>query len=423
MNFAKLRETIQIALSQLSVNKLRSALTMLGITIGVASVIVLVSVGKGVEDFIISQFDMFGSRMIFAFTIQNERQAQQTGQRVGDGLIIESALTLSDYDVLTNKSLVPDASEVAYTLSVNDPLVYQGEAHGLVITGISSGFPQVMQLTIAQGRLISEDDILRSELVAVVGEEVVEDVFDGRNPIGEPVRIGDETFRIIGVLEEMSADFPGLSSNDSVFIPVTTAQQRLSGGRTLSGDFPVTGFMLQARSEEVAGDVVLQVRRALRAAHNTPEGEEADFRVMAQQTITDVLSSILGLLTVFLSSIAGISLVVGGIGIMNIMLVTVTERTREIGLRKAVGARESDILMQFIIESVTLSAIGGIIGTILAIAFSMLITVVVPDLEVTVNVGSVIFAAGISIAIGVFFGAFPASRAAALNPIDALRYE
>ena len=259
--------------------------------------------------------------------------------------------------------------------------------------------------------------------VVVIGDDLVEEVFDGINPVGKAVRIGDVSFRVIGVLNRLSVDFGALARNNTVIIPVTTAQRRLSGARSISGDYPVTFFMVQARTEDVVDDVVDQLTAAMRDAHDIEDDEDADFRIIAQNTITDTLSDITGLLTVFLGAIAGISLIVGGIGIMNIMLVTVSERTREIGLRKAVGAREGDILLQFLVEAVTLSVIGGIFGTILAILFSVLVTQLVPDLDVTVKTGSILFATAVSISVGAFFGAFPAQRAAAMNPIDALRYE
>ena len=425
MRIINLFEAVQIALSQLNANKMRAALTMLGITIGVAAVTILISVGQGVKAFIVGQFDLYGSHMVYVDTVQRMDAPPQdimAMPEAGD-FVIDSALTQADYEILSNKTLVPDAVEITPALAVNEVMVYEGEASTSFVLGVTPDYFDIMNMSVARGRLIDETDLALSRPVVVVGDGVVEDLFDRINPIGEAVRIGDVSFRIIGVLNRLAMDFGGMASSDTILVPISTAQRKLSGARSISGDYPVTSYLIRARSEEVVDDVVQQVTDALVAAHNVEPGENPDFRVFSQSTITETLSDITNLLTVFLGAIAGVSLVVGGIGIMNIMLVTVSERTREIGLRKAVGAREGDILLQFLVEAVTLSVIGGILGTILAILFSVLVTKLVPDLDVSVKAGSILFATAVSVSVGAFFGAFPAQRAAAMNPIDALRYE
>jgi putative ABC transport system permease protein len=390
--FTALRENIRVALNGLRANKLRSFLTMVGITIGVSAVIVLVSLGQAVESFVRDQFLGLGT-------------------------------TLSDARALDDLARVPDSANVMPQLNLSRPLAGGGrEALGR-IRGVTEAFPEMRNREVLAGRFFDSTEVEGQGRVAVIGLTVVDRLFPESYPIGQTIRIGDVNFRVIGVMAEVGGTAFGGDENDLVFVPVTTAQTRLSGQRQLSGDRPLSSILVQAREADSVDLVAAQVRQTLREEHNISFRDEDDFQIFTQSDLLASLSQITGLLTIFLGIIAGISLLVGGIGIMNIMLVTVTERTREIGLRKAVGAQRRDILLQFLTEAVTLSMVGGGIGIALSLSGAFAISAVLPDLAVSVQPASVLLATAISVGIGVFFGSYPANRAAGLNPIDALRYE
>ena len=408
--FTSLRENVRVALNGLRANKLRSFLTMVGITIGVSAVIVLVSLGQAVEGFVRDQFLGLGTNLIIVFPGENER-----GQTVRP--------TISDARALDDLANVPDAANVMPQLNLSRPLAGGGrEALGR-IRGVTQAFPEMRSREVVAGRFFDSTEVEGQARVAVIGLTVVDRLFPDSYPIGQTLRVGDVNFRIIGVMAEVGGTAFGGDENDLVFVPVTTAQTRLSGQRDVSGDRPLTSILVQARDAGSVDLVATQVRETLREEHNISFRDEDDFQIFTQSDLLSSLEQITGLLTIFLGIIAGISLLVGGIGIMNIMLVTVTERTREIGLRKAVGAQRRDILLQFLTEAVTLSMVGGGIGIALSLTGAFAISAVLPDLAVSVQPGSVLLATAISVAIGVFFGSYPANRAAGLNPIDALRYE
>jgi putative ABC transport system permease protein len=408
--FTSLRENVRVALNGLRSNKLRSFLTMVGITIGVSAVIVLVSLGQAVEGFVRDQFLGLGTNLIVVFPGEDER-----GQTVRP--------TISDARALDDLANVPDAANVMPQLNLSRPLAGGGrEALGR-IRGVTQAFPEMRNREVLAGRFFDSTEVDGQARVAVIGLTVVERLFPESYPIGQTLRIGDVNFRIIGVMAEVGGTAFGGDENDLVFVPVTTAQTRLSGQRELSGDRPLSSILVQAREADSVDLVAQQVRETLREEHNISFRDEDDFQIFTQSDLLSSLEQITGLLTIFLGIIAGISLLVGGIGIMNIMLVTVTERTREIGLRKAVGAQRRDILLQFLTEAVTLSMVGGGIGIALSLTGAFAISAVLPSLAVSVQPASVLLATAISVAIGVFFGSYPANRAAALNPIDALRYE
>ncbi|MFN8378519.1 MAG: ABC transporter permease [Anaerolineae bacterium] len=405
-----LRENVRVAINGLRANKLRSFLTMVGITIGVSAVIVLVSLGQAVESFVRDQFLGLGTNLIVVFPGENERGATVRP-------------TMGDLRALSDITRVPDASRVNPQVNLNLPLNAGGrEALGR-IRGVSEAFPEMRNREVLAGRFFDASEVDGQARVAVIGLTVVNRLFPESYPIGQTVRIGDVNFRVIGVMAEVGGTAFGGDENDLVFVPVTTAQTRLRGLREPSTNWTLSSIIIQARDADSVNLVAQQARETLREAHNINYRDEDDFQIFTQSDLLSSLSQITGLLTVFLGIIAGISLLVGGIGIMNIMLVTVTERTREIGLRKAVGAQRRDILLQFLTEAVTLSLIGGGIGIALSLTGALLISAVLPDLAVTVQPGSVLLATAISAGIGVFFGSYPANRAAGLNPIDALRYE
>lgn len=412
-------ENLRVAFGSLTRNRLRTSLTMLGIIIGVFAVILLVSVGQAVEVFVVNQFSDIGSSVVVAFgkastTVVNRAEAQEQE--------FWEPLTLSDAEALSDQFRVPATKYVAWDLLVNGRVTYGETSLEPYVAGVSPDYARIIQWEVALGRTLSEEDHLSAARVAVLGQNVVEDLFDNAYPVGKTFRINDVPFRVIGVMENVNS-LVAQEINDMILLPYSTVQQRLNRDRTVSGDYPVTEIIMEAWDEDSIDALVDQVAITLREEHKLAEDEEDDFQVFSQRDLLDVLEVVTGLLTLFLGVIASISLLVGGIGVMNIMLVTVTERTTEIGLRKAVGAQRIDIMLQFLIEAVVMSLAGGIVGTLLAMAVTLLLSSLVPGLTVIVQVSSVLLAVIVSVAIGTFFGIYPANRAAKLNPIDALRYE
>ncbi len=403
-------ENTRVALIGLRSNKLRSALTMLGITIGVSAVIVLVSIGQAVDTFVRAQFLGLGTNLMLVFPAEDAR-----GETI--------RLTLDEARALQDPSRVPDALNVMPQLNTTLPISSGGrEAFGR-IRGVTPAFLEMRTRSVVEGRFLDQDDLDGLTRVAVVGLTVVERIFPNTYPVGQNIRIGNVTFRVIGVMAEASSTGFGGDENDLIFVPITTAQTRLVGERVLTGDRPVTNILVQARDGNSVDSAARQVRETLRDVRRISFRDEDTFEIFTQTDLLSSLGQITGLLTVFLGVIAGISLMVGGIGIMNIMLVTVTERTREIGLRKACGAQRRDIVLQFLTEATVLSLVGGLIGILLSVTGSVAVTLALPQLSVLPQLSSILFATGISVAIGLIFGVYPANRAAALNPIEALRYE
>lgn len=406
-------ENIRVALSALNANKLRSFLTMIGITIGVTSVIVLVSIGQALESFVIAGFENIGSNLVVVFAPIGEPNAK--------------LITLNEVNALSDVFRVPDALYVMPQDNMNRVVVANGVEYVSRIEGVDLLYPTIFNRDVIGGRFFTQNDIDGIARVAILGQKMVDRFFPDTFPIGQTIRIAGVRFTVIGVLSTEGGDglttFLGGDADDIILVPISTAQTRLSGERVLTGERPVDFVAIQARSSDTVESLADQIRQTLREERNISFRDEDNFQIVTQSAILETLNQITALLTLFLSLLAGISLIVGGIGIMNIMLVTVTERTREIGLRKATGAKNSDILLQFLTESMTLSLIGGGIGIAIAVGLSLLVTALVPDLDVSVRFTTILLVIAISMSIGMFFGAYPANRASKLNPIDALRYE
>jgi putative ABC transport system permease protein len=414
-----LTENVRIALSSLSANKLRAALTMLGIMIGVAAVITLLSIGDGVTRFVAEQFSGLGTNLVFIVPEQLEPGPP------GSDELNEPSLTVRDAESLADVGLVPGANAVAPVMFRQIDLQFGGNLHDVLVRASTPPYGNMINLEVARGRGIDEGDYNARSRVVVLGTETVAALFpEGVDPLDQEVRVGGINFRVIGLLAEKGATGIGGSQDDIALIPLSTAQERLFNARSsTTGELLVDAILIQAADEEAIDGVIIDASNVLRQTHDIAFRDDDDFQILTQADFIQAFGAVTGVLTLFLGAIAGISLLVGGIGIMNIMLVSVTERTREIGLRKAIGARRRDILGQFLTEAVVLAVLGGIIGIVIGVLGAMAVHLAVPELDTTVTINSIALAVGFSIAVGLVFGIYPASRAAGLNPIEALRFE
>jgi len=409
-------ESIRIAFRGLSANKMRSLLTMLGIIIGVAAVIALVSVGEGVQSFVSSSFQSLGSNLLYVIPGRLSMRQSMTGSSI-------ATLTMADVAALQDKRRAPDVGLIAPESSGSKSVTYGSKKILTTIRGVTPEYTIVHNFYPQMGSFFGEVEVRSRARVAVLGQDVAEELFPaGIYPVGETIKIDGTPFRVIGVMEKKGGT--GFGSRDAVvFVPITAAQDRLFPDRNLRGEPVVNVIYIQAVDESSIAAASAQITRALRQTHRLAANDEDDFSVINQADVVSIAGQITGTLTIFLGAIAGISLLVGGIGIMNIMLVSVTERTREIGIRKAVGAKRRDILVQFLVEAMVLSLIGGVIGIVLGATSSQAISRLMEDLTTVVSVRSIVMAVGFSAAVGLFFGIYPAVRAARLHPIEALRYE
>jgi putative ABC transport system permease protein len=412
-----LLESVRIAIRGLAANKMRSVLTMLGIIIGVGAVITLVSVGQGVEQEVTKQFQSVGTNLLFVMPGQMDTQ----GSRSTSSANIKP-LTVGDAEAIADPRNVPDLVAVSAETASYQTVVRGGKEMVVIIRGVLPNYQEVRNLEVDYGSFIDGQQYDGRDRVAVLGSKTLENFFpDDAYPIGQTITIKNMPFKVIGVMKEKGGSAFG-SEDDVVFIPLTTLQTRLAPERQASGEYRVSVIYAQVVSEDRMDSATQDITDLLRQRHSITFRDDDDFTVISQSDILSVFSSIFGMLTIYLGAIAAISLLVGGIGIMNIMLVSVTERTREIGIRKAMGAKRSDILLQFLVEAMVLSMIGGAFGIGLGTAGSQAVAQLA-KINTFVSAGAVLLATGFSAAVGLFFGIYPATRAARLNPIDALRYE
>jgi putative ABC transport system permease protein len=414
----KLLESFFIAVRSLLSNKLRSVLTMLGIIIGVTAVIALMSLGRGTASLVTSTFEQLGTNVLYVMP----RSPEASGMSGFSPGFAPASLTLDD------SRAIQKLESVAAVAPVNENMVlltYGSESKSCVLDGSTPDYQQAYAYTIASGQFITEANVSTRDTVAVLGSQVAKDLFGTKDPIGQRVKIKGIRFDVIGVMDPKGGGMMGVSLDDVVVVPITTYQARLFTNLTATGQDAVQSISVKAASSDAVSAAIDDIESVLRKRHRITEGDKADFAVVSQEQVLGMFSQITGVFTVFLGAIAGISLLVGGIGIMNIMLVSVTERTREIGIRKAVGAKRRDILVQFLIEAAMLSLLGGAIGIFggWSIAF-MVSQLPLGDMTIkaVVSPDIVILAVSVSLFIGLASGIYPAMRAARLNPIDALHY-
>ena len=407
-----------MAVNGLLANRLRSGLTMLGILIGVTAVIMLVAVGNGESIQINNQIQSLGANVIYVYPA-NAKGSGGISQGFGTG----QSLTQADVDALNRRQQDPDVVAAIPIAQSGGQITYGNQNYFAPTTGSTADFPMVRDYQIAEGSFFTTEDVAANHRVVVIGQTVVANLFGTTDPIGQTIKISRQSFRVIGVFAPKGGT--GFGSQDNVVVaPITTVWAYLTGGRGKV----VSQIVASATSASTVTQAETEITTILLERHQISDASQADFQLQSQQDILNQATSIATTLTVVLGAIAGISLVVGGIGIMNIMLVTVTERTREIGIRKAIGARRADILVQFLIEAMVLSGLGGALG----IAVGAFLAHEAPSLPAlasssfptpVVSVPSVLLAFFVSVAIGLFFGIYPANRAARLHPIEALRYE
>lgn len=403
-------ELIEEAIGTLTHNKLRTGLAILGIVIGIGSVIALISLGQGSQKSIENQIESLGSNLL---TIS-------PGGRISGG--IRSAggsattLTLADAQAIKTSSQITTVSTVSPEYSGRSQVVAGRNNTNTQITGVTPVYAQVHKIDIQAGNFISQRDVDAITKVAVIGPQAAEDLFgEGIDPVGQTIRVGGQTLKIIGMT--VSKGGTGFNSpDDAIYVPLSTAQKQLFGESHL------TSIAVEAKSQEVMTQAQNEIGYLLLARHKLTDPSEADFSIFSQSDILNTASQVTGTFTTLLGGIAAISLLVGGIGIMNIMLVTVTERTREIGLRKALGAKKQIIITQFLIEAILLTIVGGIVGMVFGIVVSYILSSFM-SLPFTIALSSILLAIGVSGGIGILFGWYPAQKAANLQPIEALRYE
>ncbi len=405
--YSEIMESVNIALSSLTANKMRAALTMLGIIIGVAAVITMVALGAGAQRAVADRIQSLGSNLLFV------RPGSSRSGHVHFGF--GSSVRLKDEDLKALQEKCTLAAFVIPEFSRNAQVQWGGNNWNSSIVGTVPEYETVRNTKVTEGRYFTQDEVNTYQRVAIIGVEVQSNLFGDKSPIGEIIRINKDNYVVLGILEK-KGQTGWMNNDDQILIPITTAQNRLFGADYL------TGITIKVLNETMTGEAFIQAEKILRRQHRLSREQDNDFNIRNQSDIIDTFQETNRAFGFLLASIAGVSLIVGGIGIMNIMLVSVTERTREIGIRKAIGARRSDILLQFLVESVAISISGGVIGILTGIAVSYALSAWA-QWNTMISLSSIGYSFGFASAVGLFFGIYPARKAASLDPIIALRYE
>jgi len=415
----KFIESFIIAIRSLFANKLRSALTMLGVIIGVGSVITLMSVGRGAEASITSTLEGMGTNLIYVTSKTPGVESLAAMQ------IAAYSFTMDDAEEIAER--VPSVVAVAPSIENYVEVAKGDESTVAFVEATTPEFEHVLNYPTAEGQFITERNVASRDMVVVLGSDVVEELFGESEAVGEKVKINGRQFTVIGVLEPKGGQMMGVSMDAIIVVPITTYQARLFPGRTVRCEDAIQQLAVQIESTDIADLVAEDIEDLLRKRHRISDPDKDDFTIMTQEQMMGMIQEVTGILTIVLGAIASISLIVGSIGIMNIMLVSVTERTREIGIRKAVGAKRRDILLQFLLEAAALSLTGGAIGIIGGWAVSWLISTFSEAAGIQINAlvspDIVVLAISVSVFIGLVAGIYPAWRASKLHPIDALHYE
>lgn len=411
-----LKNALKISVRGLKTNRSRSFLTILGIVIGITAIILVMSLGRGAQDLILGQIQSIGSK-----TIAIVPGRQPTG--ISDSLsTFADSLKNKDVEDLQKRSNVPHLARIMPIVFGAETATRENKIHQTTIFGINNFFAEIYDIYPEEGRLFTDEEISSKASVAIIGSKLKEELFDSdEEALGQKIRVKNQSLRIVGILPK-KGQFSFISFDDALILPYTTAQQYIFGIKYYNR------IVVEADSEQNVDETIADIKATLRSNHNITDPDKDDFFTETQAQAMDMVSTILNVLTLFLASIAAISLVVGGVGIMNIMLVSVTERTHEIGLRKAIGATDKDVLVQFLLEAVLLTLIGGIIGIILGASFSFLASLALTKFAglnwgFTFPISAALLGLGVSAGVGLIFGIYPARQAAKKEPIEALRYE
>lgn len=406
MNFTNL---IKIAIKALLRNKTRALLTMLGVIIGISAVITMVSIGQSATQNTREEFGSMGTNMIMIMPSRQHRGGIDMGK--------SNAKSLDEKDLQTLKKSCRFVAAISPTVSSAAQMVYGNNNHSGSIQGVSPEYLDIRKYELERGLMFTEADVASYAKVCVIGKTIVDELFpDGSNPIGKTIRFGSIPMKVVGVLKSKGQSQMGDDQDDIAFAPYTTIQKRFVGINYFNM------LCASATCEEESEAAATEITHVLRSTHKIAEDAEDDFEVFTQEEILSSMNQVTGFLTILLSIVAGISLIVGGIGIMNIMYVTVTERTKEIGLRMAIGAQNKDIMLQFLLESVVLSVLGGVIGIVIGVLFAYLISTILVW-PFIISYAAIALSFVVCVAVGVFFGWYPAKKAANLDPIAAIRYE